>query len=141
MSRHESRPRGAMVSRINAESLKCLVVETMTVLYGPESASNWEDYSVEDTFLGHGFDRQDKREGYFLVGTEGVGRWFDLNNLASVLAHNGWGTSVRVPVSLARMRSMQQEDVDLADVVRVFGDRLETNFGIWHSAVKGLQRA
>ena len=46
--------------------------------------------------------------------------------------------TVVVPLSPAEVRAlMSEEQVDLADHVRKFGDRLENNFSIWHHKLNG----
>lgn len=79
------------------------------------------------------------KEGAAVLCTEGVG-WTEHKGLVSVLAKNNEPRSfqsfeVELPVE-AVTEAATDEEVDLADFIRVFGDRLEANFRIWRNAVE-----
>jgi hypothetical protein len=69
-----------------------------------------------------------------VVGTEGVGYDSDDRGRITVLLQAGFlGHSAEVDISAKHLWSLRSaETVDLADHIRVFGDRLEDNHYIWH---------
>ena len=77
------------------------------------------------------------KNGVATVLTEGVG-WFA--DKAGMLPINYWGKNGNngyldiTPAELAPLIS--DETIDLADHVRVFGDRLETNLYVWQQYAK-----
>lgn len=74
-----------------------------------------------------------------IIGTEGVGWRSDKDSrLVSVPVWANDGMSQARPVELHRdvlMKFVTDETVDLADWVRIFGDRLENNLALWQEQV------
>ena len=74
-----------------------------------------------------------------IIGTEGVGWMSDADSRivpVPVWSKDGFGYAR--PVELHRdmlMEFVTDEEIDLADWVRIFGDRLENNLGIWQNKV------
>lgn len=148
----ENRTRGTMLRRIDpvkAGELACPKVNAWLKERGSDevidAATPDEPYAVSDT-----------PNGLYLIDTEGVGwqvtdekplralgfntRWTD----KSGQSHQSFtgGTLEGVALTPEEVRSiLSDEEVDLADHVRVFGDRLEVNFSIWHSRInEGARR-
>lgn len=67
-----------------------------------------------------------------IVGTEGVGWEADDYGLIGVPFGGFVTQSVKVSTQVIA-KCVTIEQVDLADFVRVFGDRLESNFWLWYS--------
>jgi hypothetical protein len=78
------------------------------------------------------------KNGVATVIDEGVGWYADANGKLPInyWGKNGSGGYLDItPEELAPLIS--DETIDLADHVRVFGDRLETNLWIWQNYAKG----
>ena len=75
-----------------------------------------------------------------VIGTEGVGWKSDSDSrLISIPVWSNNGMSSARPVELhadVLRKFVTDEVVDLADWVRIFGDRLETNLSIWQEQVR-----
>jgi hypothetical protein len=100
--------------------------EILTAIYGPR---DYTGYTV-DPMLVIGNSKGE----IALVVTEGVGYVKDSDQLYIDIPLNLGMTFgfVTVPMGLNTIKDLTtDEQVDLADWVRVFGDRLEVNFGIW----------
>lgn len=80
-----------------------------------------------------------------IIGTEGVGWKSDSDSgIISVPVWSNNGMSQARPVELHRdvlMKFVTDETVDLADWVRVFGDRLESNLWLWQEQVLSTESA
>jgi hypothetical protein len=101
-----------------------------------ELRPTWAPYAMADT-----------DHGLYVVNREGVG--FEVTDERGVPVdfHGKWEDSegrrrgsitptVVATLSPAEVRELAgEEEVDLADLVRAFGDRLETNFRIWHRTI------
>ncbi len=74
-----------------------------------------------------------------IIGTEGVGWMSDADSrIVPIPVWSSNGLGYARPVELHRdvlMEFVTDEEIDLADWVRIFGDRLETNLGIWQNTV------
>jgi hypothetical protein len=77
-------------------------------------------------------------KGLATVLTEGVGWYADAQGGIPI---NYWGKNGNngyIDVTAEELQTLiSDETIDLADHVRVFGDRLETNLYIWQSYAKG----
>jgi hypothetical protein len=77
-------------------------------------------------------------KGLATVITEGVGWFADKDGGIPI---NYWGKNGNngyIDVTAEELKTLiSDETIDLADHVRVFGDRLETNLYIWQSYAKG----
>ena len=78
------------------------------------------------------------KNGLATVVTEGVGWYADENGGIPI---NYWGKNGNngyIDITADELRTLiSDETIDLADHVRVFGDRLETNLDIWQGYAYG----
>lgn len=130
--RGEHRVRGCLVYLLDMKALETRALKIMAAMYDSSvkdlRAHNW---GLTDQSLALGFN--DKQE-MWMVGTEGVGWEVDSEGNIGVWLRpaRGWFSEVRVAIPEAVLRGLQtMEQVDLADHVRIFGDRLESNFSLW----------
>ena len=83
------------------------------------------------------------KNGLATVITEGVG-WFadkDGGIPINFYARNGYGSGGYVDVTEEELCGViSDKTIDLADHIRTFGDRLETNFYIWQQYAKGYDQ-
>ncbi len=76
-------------------------------------------------------------KGAAIVGTEGVGYFADENGKYPIHFQLDWGWQY-LDVSGDELASLlSRETIDLADLVRVFGDRLDNNFYLWYNYTEG----
>jgi hypothetical protein len=77
-------------------------------------------------------------KGLATVLTEGVGWYADAQGGIPINYYGKNGNNGYIDVTADELRTLiSDETIDLADHVRVFGDRLETNLYIWQSYAKG----
>lgn len=131
--RSEHRVRGCLVYTLDMKALEDKVLEIMSAYEGDSVEDlRAQNVGLADRSLVFGFD--DKGTSW-IVGTEGVGWKPDESGDYNIRMQFGFGSTgytVAVPQKLIRnLRS--NEMVDLADHVRAFGDRLESNFSLWFS--------
>ncbi len=83
------------------------------------------------------------KNGLATVITEGVGWFADANGGIPINFHSGnYGSGGYVDVTEEELRGViSDKTIDLADFVRTFGDRLETNFYIWQQYAKGYDQS
>lgn len=73
------------------------------------------------------------KDGIATVCCEGVGWTIDSKGLYTLMFLGTFSQST-VDVTLDELKScFSTEQTDLANFIRVFGDRLESNFDLWHS--------
>lgn len=129
--RGEHRVRGCLVYTLDMKALEEKVLEIMSAYEG-ESVEDLraQNAGLADRSLVFGFD--DKGRAW-IVGTEGVGWKADESDNFNIRMQFGFGsTGYTVAVPHAVMRKLRSNEmVDLADHVRIFGDRLESNFSLW----------
>ncbi len=79
------------------------------------------------------------RNGLATVLTEGVGWFADKNGGIPINYYSGnYGSGGYIDITEDELKSLiSDETVNLADHIRVFGDRLETNFYIWRQYALG----
>lgn len=135
----KDRERGTMLRTLNEEALAEKALAHMRVI-APEV--EW----VEATPL-MGWAGKDTDDGLFVICTEGVGykvgpgepltvgidvKW--RNKSGEVQGSMGGGYEVYLhEYEVKQLMDVDAgEDIDLADLVREFGDRLESNFWLWH---------
>jgi hypothetical protein len=76
--------------------------------------------------------------GLATVITEGVGWFADKEGGIPINYYGKNGNNGYIDVTAEELQTLiSDETIDLADHVRVFGDRLETNLYIWQSYAKG----
>jgi hypothetical protein len=131
--RAEHRVRGCLVYSLNMKALETRALKIVAAMYDSTvkdlRAANW---GLTDRSLVLGFNDTDMK--MWMVNTEGVGWEVDSDGNIGVWVRpaGGWFSEVRVPIPEAVLRGLQtMEMVDLADHVRAFGDRLESNFSLW----------
>jgi len=74
--------------------------------------------------------------GVYFLNSEGIGGFVEDSNLAVVDAYSAWpgGKSSGMPTVCIKMKANEvlalpvKESVNLADFIRVFGSRLESNY-------------
>ena len=124
-----------MVRVVDREKLSKVARKIIALQYGLP-AKDVADYDVEPLVV----VRNRKRDQFFdrdvcVVGQEGVGWECDEYGLAlvPVSEKHSFGQNSYIRVSGKVIANcLSDEEVDLADWVRVFGDRLEANFDIWY---------
>ncbi len=79
------------------------------------------------------------RNGLATVVTEGVGWYADKNGGIPInYWTNSYGNGGYIDITEDELRSLiADETVNLADHIRAFGDRLETNFYVWRQYALG----
>jgi hypothetical protein len=79
------------------------------------------------------------RNGLATVLTEGVGWFADKNGGIPINYYSGnYGSGGYIDITEDELRSLiADETVNLADHIRAFGDRLETNFYVWRQYALG----
>jgi hypothetical protein len=75
-------------------------------------------------------------QGWAVIGTEGVGYYESEGTIAIYYAVSPLGmfTTYDTPIA-AVLAARTAETIDLADHIRVFGSRLDSNHGLWFRAV------
>jgi hypothetical protein len=141
--RYEARTKGLVAYKLNSESLTEYAREYVKVAYGTYSP---EEYlNVEPLLL-----LATKERGSWgthrlaTLCTEGVG-WLENEHTGLVpiyvdLSPYGGQSLLMGLHPRVVMRHITDEKVDLADWVRVFGDRLEINLGIWQNQIRGIDQ-
>ena len=126
MGRLEERKKGYIGQIVSGEKLAEICNEVYKLQYVEPSGC-----TVEDLLL---IELRDNK--YALVCTEGVGWKQDDYNLINVPTNVGdWSIyNGHVDLSVAVIKTcLTGETQDIADYIRVFGDRLDTNCSIWQS--------
>ena len=124
MGRHEDRTRGTIVHVIDVEKATEFIKD-----YFQDPDAN---ITADRMAIVNG------KNGVATVIDEGVGWYADANGKLPINYYgmNGSGGYIDItPYELATLIS--DETIDLADHVRVFGDRLETNLEIWQGYANG----
>lgn len=80
------------------------------------------------------------KKGLATLCTEGVGWNADANGKVPI--NCSWGMSTGyIDIPVEDLDSLVSDEmVDLADFIRVFGDRLESNFYIWKTEAKKVEQ-
>ena len=124
MGRYEDRTRGTIVHVIDVEKATEFIKNRFEA---PDL-----DITAERMVIVNG------EKGLATVITEGVGWYADANGGIPI---NYWGKNGRngyIDITADELRTLiSDETIDLADHVRVFGDRLETNLDIWQGYAYG----
>jgi hypothetical protein len=131
--RAEHRVRGCLVYLLDMKALETRALKIMAAMYDSSVTKlRAEGWGLSDRSLALGFN--DKEMKMWMVGTEGVG-WkadSDGNIGVGLRLPRGMFQGLTVPIPEQVLIGLQtQEQVDLADHVRAFGDRLESNFSLW----------
>jgi len=122
--RYASRTKGTICHVLDVEKATAFLKEKLDA---PDV-----DFSADRMAIVNG------KNGVATVIDEGVGWYADKNGKLPInyYGKNGMGGYLDItPEELAPLIS--DETIDLADHVRIFGDRLETNLAIWQYYAKG----
>lgn len=100
---------------------------------------------IKDHFNDQTFDVKAERmaivngkNGLATVVTEGVGWYADKDGGIPINYWGKNGQSGYIDITVDQLKTLiSDETIDLADHVRVFGDRLETNLYLWQNYAKG----
>jgi hypothetical protein len=122
-----------MVKVIDRDALTKVVREGLMATHGLE-ASSLEEVKPWVQYYGIVNDAKQGRDVFVLINEEGVGYTADEMDRASVLYYaNGYGSTGWIDIHQRVIEGcLTGEEIDLADVIREFGDRLETNFYLWY---------
>ena len=141
MGRFETRERGVTLKRLDLNALTSAVHNVLVATYGVEyekAPETWEQFL--GVFI---FESEDGRkyERYVVMNGEGVGYMSNDENTCSVIYSVGFGSST-VKLGVDFLKSMTtDEEVDLSEIIREFGQRLESNFWYWHRLMTRHQKA
>jgi hypothetical protein len=127
--RAEHRTRGCMVTALDSDALLDFAVKAMAAAEGwkGEEVDGWKLES--DLVLGK--SGSDEHE-FVIICTEGVGWILHEGGDMIVPLRWGWSGTYNAHVRIDDvMACVTEREIDLADFVRAFGDRLEDNFRIW----------
>ena len=119
--RYEQRPKGRLIRLLDQEKVKAFLEAKF-----PDLPVRVGQYAIA---VG--------KDGAAIVGTEGVGYFADNDGNYPIHFLLDWGHTY-IDVSGADLASLlSRETIDIADLVRVFGDRLENNFFLWYHYTSG----
>lgn len=123
------RPTGASVTVLDVEQLNKALAEHFPVEGDEQPLKAYPQVLA----LKHGTDDQ-----WAVICEEGVG-WEVVDGEVGVLVHAGMFImdTIRLPIDAVLAAAEESTEVELADSIRRFGDRLETNFNIWYQFVTG----
>lgn len=126
------RARGTLLRRVDDSKLNEHLNRIHQAQWGDEVAA----VCVDDIAVGFTSDTEvyDKDRALVVICSEGVG-WEPVHSgLVSIpvtyVKNTFYGFSIEIGFSVL-LSCLTEETVDLADHIRVFGDRLENNFFIW----------
>lgn len=125
------RPRGVMLDRIYTANLTVICQQIFELQYGvkaPKGFKVWDDLVIarDPNAKADWYDRDT-----ILICSEGVG--WECNERGLILVPTGDGDGGIYVSGTVLQKLKNGKQVDLADHVRTFGDRLENNFDLWHS--------
>ncbi len=138
MNRYEKRTKGYRAQMIDSERLTKHIHKILELTYG--QFDGLEDCMVEQLLFTEITETDSWGKPLVaIIGTEGVGWRSDKDSgIVSVPLYSNRGMSNYRPVEIHRdmlATFVTEETFDLADWVRVFGDRLESNLYLWQSAM------
>lgn len=82
------------------------------------------------------------KNGLATVVSEGVGWYADENGKLPVNYYVGSYNSGYQDITVEELKTLiSDKTIDLADFVRVFGDRLEVNLSLWQNYAKGYDQS
>jgi hypothetical protein len=141
MGRYEDRVKGYMAAELDSDKLVALAKRYYEVVYGM-TEEDFKGYSVEPLVLVL-INKPDVYGDakFAIICGEGVGWEDDSYNLLTIPVSVGFASEGKVELSVDVVQScLKGTYIDLADFVRVFGDRLETNLRIWQNATEGIDQ-
>ena len=115
---NQERTRGTMVRVINDDQLSALLIEAS----GDVNARPTYSYALAEG-----------KNGMALICSEGVGHYFEEGDapLSITIIDGNTMSWLDATATLEELEELPTIEVDLADFIREFGARLETNFRIW----------
>lgn len=137
--RYAERRKGVTARLIDSESLTTHIRKIIELTYG--QVDGLDKCDVEPLVLVMLKDKDSWGQNRIaIIGTEGVGWKSDKDSrIVSVPVWSNNGMSHARPVELHRdvlVEFATAEVIDLADWVRIFGDRLELNLALWQEQVR-----
>ena len=79
-------------------------------------------------------------DGLATVCREGVGWWKNDNDMYLVGFFQGYSNPSLHITENELLSCLSDTDVDMAEFINNFGDRLEVNFDLWYNQVKGVSQ-
>lgn len=147
--RYANRTKGFMATKVDVEGLREYAVEYIRVVYGNDY-SDGKHYLAIHPLVAVRIDEPSEwtlgSKKLAVIINEGVG-WVESEGITDglipipldVSEYQIGGLEMRIhPRILARYITTEQ--IDLADWVRVFGDRLENNLAIWQNKTRGVEQ-
>lgn len=128
------RPMGRMVHRLNTETIKPVIIAT---LVDRGFTVNPDDIEIDNMVVA-----RVKGDTYATICSEGVGWTVDKleGTLPVTFWHGGWRSDYVDLMANLVLGHVSDEEVDLAEFVRMFGARLENNFHIWYNQTDGVSQ-
>jgi hypothetical protein len=128
MSRYENRVKGTVVHLLDP-------IKTATLIKSRYSNQDTE-ITAEPMVVVNG------KNGLATVVSEGVGWFADDKGLVPVNYYAGQFNSGYQDITIEELKPLiSDKTIDLADFVRVFGDRLENNLALWQNYAKGYDQS
>lgn len=123
------------VHLLDTDALTRIAREVYLAQYGQKAGASGAEDIVADRLV-YAYlpdDNLSKWQRLTVICTEGVGWEPDENNLVPISYHNGWRSGyVMAGTSRLIDEALTTDEVNLADFIRKFGDRLENNYSIWY---------
>lgn len=124
------------VRLIDRDTLTAAALRVLEAIYGQEGADAMHykaDPIIIAKYKGAAAGMAEMGWDYAIVCSEGVGYVPDNYGRIEIDLWNGNGVCTSAPLHLSTLLKMPYTLIDLADHVRVFGDRLEQNHALWHN--------
>jgi hypothetical protein len=137
--RYDKRTKGSMARRLDSDKLLEIGINLQKAIYADPDLDT-AGWFVEPLVVLLGENNEWSEPKVSVVCSEGVGWQSDQYRKAIFwIDTNGYGQAIKCEVAnRALLSALTDEEVDLADFVRVFGDRLETNLGIWQYQMRDV---
>ena len=128
MNRYENRTKGTIVHLLDPEKTAAFIKSR----YSNQDA----DITAEPMVVVNG------RNGLATVVSEGVGWFADSNGNVPINYYSGQFNGGYLDIKVEELIPLiSDKTIDLADFVRVFGDRLETNLSLWQNYARGYDQS
>lgn len=141
---HFERKYGQLVRRLDSDKLLALGIEVLTAQYGEldQTARVEPLVLVQTKDASVWWDSPERDRRLAVICSEGVGwKEDDKTGLVTFYVDFGWtgNNSLKVQVHPRRIKEcLTDETVDLADFIRNYNDRLESNFDLWSYEIRGV---
>jgi hypothetical protein len=139
---HYDRKYGQLVRRLDSDKLLALGIEVLTAQYGDlDTVSSVESLVLVETKDASVWGLGDQKR-LAVICSEGVG-WTedDKNGLVTFWVDFGHYGSHALAVKVHPRRILEcltDETVDLADFIRNYNDRLQSNYSLWASEIRDV---